>query len=160
MMTINDVVSATGLSRGALYRLRRSGAFPEPAAMVGRSPRFEPGAVRRWREGAKLDRDWAALLQAGEGSVFAPLEIAPLKGTPLDSLVKSAAAHVPSPPSPQAAKAAEALAKSIVTGAKKGFGLKKLDAEMEAMTSALAARCAAELAALLPNEATATSAAA
>jgi predicted DNA-binding transcriptional regulator AlpA len=50
-LRIDDIVKATGLSRSAIEKARRLGAFPEPSRVVGRCPIWSPSTIRRWVEG-------------------------------------------------------------------------------------------------------------
>lgn len=48
LLSVNEVSAVLGCVRRTLERLRSTGAFPKPDAMVGRCPKWKPSTVQSW----------------------------------------------------------------------------------------------------------------
>ena len=51
LLSIDEVALMLDISRRHLFRLRSSGEFPEPDAMIGRRERWRPATIDKWVDG-------------------------------------------------------------------------------------------------------------
>ena len=60
IIRISETLKKTGLSRSALYDLRRRDSFPKPVLLGARSIGFLADEVESWIDARVSDRDFAA----------------------------------------------------------------------------------------------------